>query len=80
MVDVDVLVVGAGPVGLTAAAELRRRWSSIFRINHRRAQRIPGHLFRTGRRRLSGYLGLRAYPADEPCLRNHLSKIFAPVR
>lgn len=50
MDNAEVLVAGAGPIGLTAAIELRRRgmscriidplteplrWSSVFRISHR---------------------------------------------
>ncbi|MFC8596463.1 FAD-dependent monooxygenase [Streptomyces atroolivaceus] len=40
MVDVDVLVAGAGPVGLTAACELRRRGVSC-RVVDRLPERLP---------------------------------------
>ncbi|MFD6281658.1 FAD-dependent monooxygenase [Streptomyces sp. NPDC060209] len=40
MVDVDVLVAGAGPVGLTAASELRRRGVSC-RVVDRLPARLP---------------------------------------
>jgi thioredoxin reductase len=67
-VDVDVLVVGAGPAGLTAAAELRRLGVPRILVADREARPggIPRHSFHTGyglrdlRRVLSGPAYARA--------------------
>jgi thioredoxin reductase len=67
-VDIDVLVVGAGPAGLTAAAELRRLGVPRILVADREAHPggIPRHSFHTGyglrdlRRVLSGPAYARA--------------------
>jgi thioredoxin reductase len=49
-VDVDVLVVGAGPAGLSAAAELRRRGVGRVLVTEREAEPggVPRHSWHTG--------------------------------